>query len=203
VSLGDQFFKVLNYYQERIRVKERTDHNPVKNSNPLWGTSHNRPAPVGMTLKTTIERGEAYSAPEIYNVEITLLEIVRGHEAWERVKDQSPANKPPKTGFEYVLARIRFYYFRRGRGSGGETYQLLKGQFAAVSSNGEAEYEIPSILSQLQPQLIDYTFSPGEFRDGWILFQVPKDEKKPLLTYKRQHAGGVHGVWGPTWFQLY
>jgi hypothetical protein len=184
-------------------MREQTNNTPAESSKPIVGTSCSTPAPVGVTIKTTIERGDAYSAPEIYNVEITLLEIVRGHEAWERVKTQSSPNEPPKAGFEYVLVRIRFAYFRRGRGMGGEAYHLTEGQFAALSLDGKVEYEIPSILSQPQPALIDYTFSPGESREGWILVQVPKDDKKPLLIFKRQNVGGVHGVWGHIWFRLY
>jgi len=33
--------------------------------------------------------------------------------------------------------------------------------------------------------------------------QIPKDERRPLLIFKRQNMEGVHGVWGPIWFQLY
>jgi hypothetical protein len=184
-------------------MRERTSNTSAENSKPILGTSHSSPAPVGVTIKTTIERGDAYSAPEIYNVEITLLEIARGNEAWERIKVQSSLNEPPKSGFEYVLARIRFGYFRRGRGIGGEAYRLKEGQFATVSPDGKTEYEIPSVLSQPQPQLLDSTLSPGESRDGWIILQVPKDDKKPLLIFKRQNIEGVHGIWGHMWFQLY
>jgi hypothetical protein len=172
-------------------------------SRPILGTSYSSPAPVGETVKTTIERGEAYAAPEIYNVEITLLEIVRGDEAWNRIKGQGSLNEPPKAGFEFVLVLVRFGYFRRSRGMGGETYRLTKGQLVAVSPDGKTEYEIPTVLSRPQPQLIGSTILPGESREGWILLQVPKDDKKPLLIFKRQNIEGVHGVWGPIWFQLY
>jgi hypothetical protein len=176
---------------------------PSRNLSLLLGRGKDHPAPAGVTIKTTIERGDAYSAPEIYNVEITLTEIIRGNEAWDRIKVQSSLNEPPKVGFEYLFAHIRFGYFRRGRGMGGEDYRLTEGQFAAVSPDGRKEYEIPSVLSQPQPRLLDCVFSPGESRDGWILVQVPKDDKKPLLIFKRQNVEGVHGIWGHIWFRLY
>jgi hypothetical protein len=186
-----------------IMMKERTDNTNAERSKPIIGTSPGHPAPVGVTIKTTIERGEAYAAPEIYNVEITLLEFIRGNEAWERIKVQGSFKEPPKAGFESVLVHIRFGYFRRSRGTEGEVYRLTKGQFAAVSPDGKTEYEIPNVLSQPQPQLIDSIFSPGESRDGWILLQVSQDNKKPLLIFKRQNIEGVHGIWGHIWFQLY
>ena len=40
------------------------------------GNSRDRAAPLGITIKTKIERGDRYSAPEIYNLEITVLEVV-------------------------------------------------------------------------------------------------------------------------------
>ena len=178
-------------------------HTPIDNQNPVPGSSHLSAAEVGETIKTTIERGDAYSAPEIYDVEITLLEVVRGEDAWERIKAQGVSSETPKAGFEYVLARIGFRYSRRGKGLGDEAYKLTEGQFIAVSADGQEEYEIPSVLQQPQPQLVDTLFHSGESREGWILMQVPEDEKKPLLVYKREHVEGVYGIWRHVWFQLY
>jgi len=174
---------------------------PVNNQNPVPGSFHLSAVPVGVSIKTTIERGDAYSAPAIYDVEITLLEIVRGEDAWERIKVQGVSTEPPKVGFEYILARIRFGYSRRGRGLDDEAYKLTEGQFAAVSADGQTEYMIPTVLQQ--PQLVDTIFHSGESREGWIILQVPEDEKKPLLVYKREHVEGVYGIWRHVWFQLY
>ena len=174
-----------------------------EDTNLAPGQSHLSPAAKGVTVKTKIERGDAYSAPEIYDLDITLLEIVRGKEAWERIKAQGVLDEEPKTGFEYILARIQFGYSRRGRGLGSETYRLTEGQFAAVSSDGKVEYKIPSALHQPQPQLIGSVFSAGESREGWIFLQVPKGEKKPMLIFKRENAEGIYGIWRSVWFQLY
>ena len=175
----------------------------LKSPNLVIGSSHLRPVPVNVTVKTKIERGDAYSAPEIYDLEITLIEIVHGKEALDRIKVQGVLDGPPKRGFEYVLARVQFKYSRRGKGLGNVTYRLTEGQFAAVSADGKTGYEIPSVLQQPQPQLIDCVFSAGEFREGWILLQVPKDEKKPRLIFKRENAEGIYGIWRSVWFQLY
>jgi hypothetical protein len=167
------------------------------------GSSSACPAPVGVTVKTTVERGDAYLSPEIYNVEITLLEIIRGEEARERIGPQGVSDRPPETGFEYILALIRFGYYQRGRRQGRETYQPAEGQFAAVSADGQQEYELPSILHQPQPSLIGRVFNHNESHEGWILLQVPKGEKEPRLIFKRKHVEGVYGIWGYVWFQLY
>jgi hypothetical protein len=167
------------------------------------GSSSTCPVPLGATAKTTVERGDAYLSPEIYNVEITMLEVIRGEAARERIRSQGVNDKPPKTGYEYVLVRIKFGYYQRGRRQGGEAYRLAEGQFAAVAADGKQEYELPAVLKQPQPPLTGRLFNPNETSEGWILLQVPKKEKEPRLIFKRKHIEGVYGIWGYVWFQLY
>lgn len=167
------------------------------------GSTPQNAAPAGVTIKTTIERGDAYLSPQLYNVEITLLEIIRGKAALERVISQNISEKSPGAGFEYVLARIRLGYFRRIRGLEDEPYTLTEGQFTAFSADGTTEYEIPSVVRQPQPPLAGITFNPGDSHEGWILLEVPETEKKPLMIYKRQHVEGIYGIWRGVWFQLY
>lgn len=177
-----------------------SDH--IGGTNFMQGSSHHNPAPVGVTIKTTVERGDAYFTPRLYELAITLLEVVRGKDAVERIKAQGISDKPPETGFEYILARINCGYFYKVRGFDDE-YRLTEGQFVAVSADGRTEYEIPSILQQPQPQIIGWVFHPGESREGWIIFKVPEDDKRPLLVFKREHVEGVYGRWRYVWFQLY
>jgi hypothetical protein len=197
-------------------------------NNPLNGSSPGKAAPLGTTMKTTVERGHAYMVPRLYNVEIKLEEIVRGESAEAKI------GYHPKEGghladggslaecYECLLTRLEFGYFERGRiaipsssdegekqfvafggGSVDVTYTLAAGQFAAMSAGGEIEYEIPSISQQPQPSLVGREFHPGEKARGWLLFQVPCTEKQPLLVFKREHVEGVAGIWGYIWFQLY
>jgi hypothetical protein len=183
-------------------MSDRKNSTASDNSGPALGSSYRSPAPAGVTVKTMIERGHAYLVPKLYNVEITLMEIVRGEDAWEQIKDQG-VSEQPKTGFEYILARINFGYFRRIRGGEDEPYKLPEGQFVAAAEDGVTEYGVPSVSQYPQPALVGYTFQPGESREGWILLQVPKDAKKPLLIYKRQHVEGMYGIWSYVWFQLF
>lgn len=183
-------------------VEERATYNPSEDSQLAIGTSPRNPAPLGATIKTKIERGDAYAAPEIYDIAITLQEIVRGEEALQRVKEAEVMAEPPPNGFDYLLVRLTFGYSRRGRGIGEEPYQLRSGQFIAVSEDGETVYKNPVTIRQPQPPLIGEVFQPGESREGWILFEVPQDESKPLLIFNREFVEGVYGLWGHVWFQL-
>jgi hypothetical protein len=201
-------------------------NNPEKKSaaakSSQTGNSPGSAVPIGTTVKTTVERGHAYMVPRLYNVEITLEEVIRGKKALAGAEKLLKPEQQLKDGYEYLLARLKFGYFERGRiapagstgtadkqyvsfGGGGVdvTYTLSEGQFLAVSAGGETEFEIPAVLQQPEPHLIGWEFHPGESREGWILFQVPKDDKKPLLIFKREHVEGIYGIWGYVWFQLY
>ena len=184
-------------------ISEETNLNAGANESGIPGSSVNRPAPLGFTVKTTIERGDAYLSPEIYNVEITVLEAVRGKEALERLRSQGAADKSPEAGYEYVLAHIRFGYYQRGRRVGSEAYELKEGLFVAVSADGQQEYVIPADLPQPQPPLTGKLFNNGDSHEGWILLQVPVAEKEPRLAFKRKHVEGIYGVWGYVWFGLH
>ena len=173
------------------------------NESVIPGSSINSPAPVGVTVTTTVERGDAYLSPEIYNVRITLLEILRGESARERVVSQGVNDRSPEIGFEYVLALIKFGYYQRGRRQGKEVYKLTEGQFAAVSADGKQEYNLPYISHQPQPPLIGRVFNHDTSYEGWVLLQVPTADKEPRLVFKRKHTEGVYGIWGYVWFKLY
>jgi hypothetical protein len=169
------------------------------------GSQPDHAAPIGLTVKTKIERGDRYSAPEIYTLEITLLEVLRGKEAWKQIIAKGASNEPPKAGFEYVLTHIRFGFFSKARGFGHahEGYHIGKDSFSATSADGKTKYEIPSIIQQPKPQLVDLSLSIGESHEGWIIFQVPETEQRPLLSFHREYAENVYGIWGAVWFQLY
>ncbi len=171
--------------------------------NSMPGSSFRNPAPPGITIKTKIERGDPYSAPEVYDVEVTITKILRGEEARKFIKNQNIITDQPKKDFEYILVDINVLYFRRGRGFVEEPFQLDEERFVAASADGETEYEIPFILKQPQPQLLNIPLQPGESHRGWILLQVPETEKKPLLIFKRENVEVVYGVWGNVWLQLY
>jgi hypothetical protein len=184
-------------------ISEETNLNAGANKSGIPGSSVNGPAPLGFTVKTTIERGDAYLSPEIYNVEITILEAVRGSEALERLRSQGAGDKSPEAGHEYVLAYIRFGYFQRGRRAGSEAYELKEGLFVAVSADGQQEYGIPVDPPQPQSPLTGQLFNNGDSHEGWILLQVPTEEKEPRLAFKRKHVEGMYGIWGYVWFGLH
>ena len=161
------------------------------------GSSPSDPAPVGTMLAGIIECGEGYTSHELYDMKITLLEVIRNDAAWKRLKEASAANKPPAPGFDYILARIKFEYQARGT-PGLCIHQLSPEQFTAYSASGE-DYKSVSVVPP-KPELRKGMKS-GESAEGWIVFMVSQQDKAPLMSYSVEVGGAeMHG--GGKWFLL-
>jgi hypothetical protein len=165
---------------------------------PQPGLSPFNPASVGVPINTIIECGTGYTSHELYDTKITLLQVLRGEKAWERIKAASTSNESPNVGFEYILVHIRFEYFARGS-PGDCSHELSGAQFTAFSGDG-MQYETPSVEPP-NPKLGGKLYS-GDSAEGWLAFQVEQDDSKPLMTFTAEPAGAIeHG--GGIWFQLY
>ena len=111
-------------------------------------------------------------------MKITLLEVVRGEEAWKRIKEASPSNKAAETGFEYVLARLKFEYYARGT-PGLCIHHLSPQQFSSVSLEGQ-DYQIAQVV-----------LPKPELRSAWGLEQIGNSgmimtgDKASLMTGER------------------
>jgi len=161
------------------------------------GSTPSTPAPAGTTLSGIIECGEGYTSHELYDAKITLLEVIRGDEAWKRLREASSATKPADPGTEYVLAKVKFEYYARGV-PGLCIHHVLPEQFTAYTSGGE-DYKAVSAVTP-KPELCKELKS-GESVEGWLVFAVSKNDQAPLLSYSADAGGAVqHG--GGKWFLL-
>ena len=161
------------------------------------GSSPSDPAPPGTTIAEIIECGEGYTSHELYDIKMTLLEIIRGEEAWRRIKEADASNKPPAPATEYVLVRVKFEYQARGL-PGLCIHPLNPEQFTAYSASGEDYTAIPVIPPK--PEMRKELKS-GESLEGWLAFAVAKEDKAPLMLYSVDTGGAVqHG--GGKWFRL-
>jgi hypothetical protein len=162
------------------------------------GSSPGSPAPADTTVAGIIECGEGYTSHELYDMKITLLEVIRGEEAWKRIREASSANKPAESGMEYLLARIKYEYSARGT-PGTCIHQLSPKEFTAYSAKGE-DYETVSAVPP-KPELRKGLKS-GEAAEGWLVFAVPKEDKAPLMLYSADDSGGAVEHGGGKWFLL-
>lgn len=156
--------------------------------------------PLGRTLSTIIIFGDQYDGgDELYDAKITVAQVVRGERAWEMLKAISTSNPPPKAGFEYLVARIRFEFSARTSPS-HYNYTIDETQFTAMKANGTA-YPAASIAEEPVPDL-QGTLKPGDSLEGWITFIVPRADRQPLMLF-RADVGSVIHEGGGSLFKLY
>jgi hypothetical protein len=163
----------------------------------MLGYSLASAAPLGQMAKGIIECGKGYTSHELYDVKITVLEVIRGDKARARLQDGTVA---PVAEMEYLLARIRFQYFARGA-PGDCCHELSWDQFIAYSKDG-IEYESAPAIPPTP--VLEARVCAGETMEGWAIFQVARGDKKPLAMFNAG-VGGIEAIehGGNIWFQLY
>jgi hypothetical protein len=144
---------------------------------------------TGVTASAIVEVGDMYRSPEIYDARITVLEVSRGEKAEDLIKNAGGSNIVAQSGFEVVLARIRFEFSARGA-PGDKTWSLSAKQFHAFSADG-TRYGTSSIVLP-EPELAGELRS-GDSQEGWIAFEVAEQDRQPLMIFDQ----------GNVWFQLY
>ncbi len=160
------------------------------------GDSPSNAAPIGTSIKTQVECGDRAGSMEPYDAKISVLQVLRGKEALDRLK---ATNTPPKPGFDYVLARVAFQ-MNAILAPGNKTFELArKMQFVALTADGN-EQDPPSIAPPA-PELHRIVKS-GEAAEGWIVLMVEQANKKPVMFFDPA-AGGAMGGGRVLFFQLY
>jgi hypothetical protein len=149
--------------------------------------------PVGTTVSGKIDEWDlagssGYGTNTIYDVRLTVLRVVRGYEAWNLIQKASETNKPPETGFEYILAHIRIAF---NAAENKVSPYTLKPEVFKVYDTSDHAYACPNVLPP-KPALIGKVFYPGDSSEGWVPFLVSKEHERPFMFF----TGGL-------WFQLF
>jgi hypothetical protein len=160
---------------------------PIPSPTPAVGYSRSNPASIGKTLPIEFELiGDTFTA------EITLVEVIRGDDAWDLISAANMFNDPPSSGFDYILARIRFHYLSCVPPTDTEFDWFY---FKSVSSQGQT-FDEPFEVAP-EPNLTPVY--PGATTEGWEVLTAKSDDPAPLLTFGTESGGPTSRVW----FQLY
>jgi hypothetical protein len=155
---------------------------------------------VGVPLNTIIIFGDQYNGgDELYDVRITVKEVVRGEKAWQMVKGASASNQPAGAGYDYVLARVRFEFSARTAPE-HYSYVLDQAQFTAMSRDNKP-YDPAVLARQLEPTL-HATLRSGDSAEGWVAFLVPRGDHTPLMLF-REDVGNLSHEGNGSIFKLY
>ena len=161
-------------YEEDSSYKEKDDYS--LKSNPV-------------RFNNTIEVLSTYQNGDEFTSNFKLVELIRGEKANALVADANMFNDSPKEGYEYLMAKFSVEVLDGTNSS--VQFMQNKYDFALISEGGE-EYDYTSVVSP-QPEF-DVKLNTGSSYDGYIVFEVRKTDKKPLISNGRS-SDGSGGVW--------
>lgn len=163
------------------------------------GQSNEDAIPVGKAVTVQINCSNSPGGIEAYDATLTLLEIVRGDDAIDLLKEADSTNKVHDKSDDYILARISFKMKARGA-PGDKTYDLDRPlQFTAFSDDFE-EYETPAVV--LPEPRLKRTVAADQYAEGWIALKVRKQDAQPLLMFDPS-SGGAWSRGKILFFRLY
>lgn len=153
------------------------------------GTRKN-PVPVGtpLTYKPTAESSNLYGS----TAQITLLEVVKGEEANQRLKQLNEYYEQtnPATD-DFLLAKFRLEIVSP---KSDEKYTVNRHDFKASNDAGTKLYE-PSYVT-LDPGL-DGEVSGDKPIEGWIVLESGKADAAPMIAYD-SGVDASGGIWFKT-----
>lgn len=151
--------------------------------------SNNRknPAEIGASLPFTVK-----GIIDDYGGAVSVSQVIRGEQAWQMIEEANMFNDEPKDGYEYMLAKAKVTITRNAKSDAA--VDLWSGDFELVSTSGTA-YDHPSVVTP-DPS-IDASIYVGSSNEGWVAFQVKKNDESPLIVFEREYDG-TGGVWFKT-----
>lgn len=155
---------------------------------------------VGTPLRTIIIFGDQYDGgDELYDVKITVVNVVRGEKASQMIRAAGNSNPTPGPAQEYLLARVIFKFAARAEPH-HYNYTLDPSQFSAMSA-GTRLYPAPALPLSMKPELRGVLQSGGSV-EGWVAFIVPRSDHTPLMMF-REDVGSVIHQGDASFFKLY
>jgi hypothetical protein len=112
--------------------------------------------------------------------EVTVLEVVRGQEAWNILKEANSYNEPPKDGLEYIVVRTQVRFIGTE-----EKPQLIYGNGGFYTTTGSANvvYDDTTFVIPPNPVLTCMAYPGGEC-EGWSVLEAGVGETEVVLIFE-------------------
>ena len=125
-------------------------------------------------------RGDPAPYGELVTTEdwqLTVLEVVRGDDAWQMMSEASRFNDPPAEGVEFILVKLHVRYI-------GPEDQPVWIDTYDFESTGSANvlYDTPAIVEPAP--ILDVRLFPGGEYEGWVTVQGALDESSLMLVFE-------------------
>jgi len=128
------------------------------------GAERTNPAPFGETIITE-------------DWKVSLLEIIRGEEAWTMAQEANEFNDPPVEGMEYIAVRVYAQYI----GTKDSPAQI-DGSYFKTTGSASVLYDLPSVVDP-EPAF-DATLFPGGEVEGWVILQAAQEETDVIAVFE-------------------
>ncbi|WP_130862427.1 stalk domain-containing protein [Bacilliculturomica massiliensis] len=158
-----------------------TPATPTKPVNAAFSRSN--PAPIGSPQAISVK-----SYTEQYTATIKVNSVLRGYEAWVKIRSANQFNDAPPEGYEYILVNATV---TADAVADDGSLDVNKYDFAAYSSSN-AEYATQATVVP-EPALDGKIFTGGS-QTGNLAVLVKKDDPAPKLAYGISYDG-TGGVW--------
>jgi hypothetical protein len=171
----------------------QTNNTPPTGSiaSPAQGFSQSNPASINTTVvfvEAVNDSGQGFAD---YAVRLTLLQVLRGPAAMEKMKHDIPYFMVNiAEGREFLLARFKYELIETD--PPGASRLVNRGPFEVYRDNTFDPEDNKYVLGPL-PDFYGKVKKGGSV-DGWIVFSVPKDASRPLIVYDR-YSTGTSSIW--------
>lgn len=149
--------------------------------------SRTNPAAIGASLPFTVK-----DIIDDYGGTVSVSQVIRGEQAWQMIQEANLFNEEPKSGYEYLLVKAKVAITKNAKPDAA--VDLWGGDFTLISTSGTA-YEYPLVVTP--DPVLDASIYVGSSNEGWVAFEVKKNDESPLIVFERKYDG-TGGVWFKT-----
>ncbi len=139
-----------------------------------------------ITVQCDIDRSDGK-----FRVEVTLLELLSGDPAWDKVYAANKYNAQPKATEEYILAKFRVKVLDA---PAGKVYKLNHAKFDLFDTEG-SQYQDFTSVAGVEPDL-RFELAKGTEHTGYTYFMARKNDTAPTAAFEAVLDKA------PAWFRL-
>lgn len=184
ISVTEKPIEEPQEIEDPTAVKESEEEIAAVDNDKL--TSRENPAILGETFLVSMDDWIIGKV----TIEVEMMEVISGDQAWEMVKKANQFNERPEEDKEYILAKFRIKVIETEE---DEPFEINHAKFDVISGGG-VEYTDFIVVSGLKPDLRADLYE-GADHEGWTYFMVNKDDDNPLAVFERRKAAEI-------WFKL-
>lgn len=163
--------ELLNFDDDRFRFIALDEGASVVVDQGLFDID---PASAGLSRSSPASLGETVTTDDW---EITVLDMIRGDEAWAAVQTANQFNEPPNEGMEYVAVKLAVRYI----GTVDRAVNIDGSEFDLTGEHNIL-YNRPSIVDPT-PALDVYLYPGGQY-EGWNVMEAQQGEGHLMVRFE-------------------